>query len=138
MTSWKPKELTRGADLGQEQGQGLQQGRLHRPGKAVSQDTDERSSDVDHRRPQRLGGGQLDDSAQGFSRLLLLLRAAGEDPLPEDGQDTRHPLGKKTRRQVGLLWQQPRLVRQEVNSVKTAVHFQNKLFFSITSVIHFN
>lgn len=86
------------ADLGQQQGQGLQQGRLHGPGEAVSQDADERSSDVDHRGSQRLGGGQLDNSAQGFSRLLLLLGAASEDPLPEDRQDTRNPLGRKRKR----------------------------------------
>lgn len=86
-------------DLGQQQGEGLQQGRLHCPGEAVTQDADERSGDVDHGRPQRLRGGQLDDSAQGFSRLLLLLGAAGQDALSEDGQDARHPLRRRRSRE---------------------------------------
>lgn len=50
-----------GSDLRQQQGESLQQSRLHRPGKAVSQDTNERSSDVDDRGPQCFGGGQFDD-----------------------------------------------------------------------------
>lgn len=52
-----------GADLRQQQGESLQQSRLHRPGKAVSQDTNERSGDVDDRRPQCLGRGQFDDAS---------------------------------------------------------------------------
>lgn len=52
-----------GTDFGQQQGEGLQQSRLHRPGETVSQDTDERSSDVDDRGPKRFGGRQLDDCA---------------------------------------------------------------------------
>lgn len=50
-----------GTDLRQQQGESLQQSGLHRPGKAVSQDTNERPSDVDDRGAQSLRGGQFDD-----------------------------------------------------------------------------
>lgn len=83
------------ADLCQQQGESLQEGSFHHPGKTVSQDTNEGSGDVDHRRAQRLRGGQLDDRSQCFGRLLFLLRAAGEDPLSQHRQNTGHTLRKK-------------------------------------------
>lgn len=119
----------RAADLRQQQSQGLQQGRLHSPGEAVSQDADERSGDVDHRGSQRFGGGQLDDSAQGFSRLLLLLGAAGEDPLPEDRQDTRHPLGRKRKRKnhgvIVTVAEQERQIQTSTAACKTQTQWDD-------------
>lgn len=79
-------------DLGQQQSEGLQQSALNGPCKAISQNTNERSSDVDNRGPQSLGGGQLDEPSQRFGSLLFLLWGAGQDALSQNGQDTGHTL----------------------------------------------